>query len=97
LATRLRAVVPKASAKGAPRRWYASCFTVSIGTGARGVLEIGPREEDETMLWTLAVVFLVLWGLGFVAFHVTSGFIHLLLVIAVIAVIFQLVSGRRTV
>ncbi len=49
------------------------------------------------MLWTLAVVFLVLWGLGFLAFHVTSGFIHLLLVIAVIAVIFQLVSGRRTV
>ncbi len=49
------------------------------------------------MLWTLAVVFLVLWGLGFLAFHVTSGFIHLLLMIAVVAVVFQLVSGRRAI
>ena len=49
------------------------------------------------MLWTLAVLFLVLWALGFAAFHVTTGFIHLLLLAAVIVVIFQFVSGRRTV
>jgi hypothetical protein len=49
------------------------------------------------MLWALAVAFIVLWVLGFVAFHVTSGFIHLLLVVAAIVVVFQLVSGRRTV
>ena len=47
------------------------------------------------MLWALAVVLLVMWGLGFLAFHVTSGLIHLVLVVAVIAVIIQLVSGRR--
>ncbi len=47
------------------------------------------------MLWALAVVLLVMWGLGFLAFHVTSGLIHLVLVVAVIAVIVQLVSGRR--
>jgi hypothetical protein len=47
------------------------------------------------MLWALAVVLLVMWGLGFLAFHVTSGLIHLVLVVAVIAVILQLVSGRR--
>ena len=46
-------------------------------------------------LWALAVVFVVLWMLGFLAFHVTSGFIHLLLVLAVIAVVFRLVSGRQ--
>jgi hypothetical protein len=50
-----------------------------------------------TMLWALAVAFIVLWVLGFVAFHVTSGFIHLLLVVALVVVVFQLISGRRTV
>jgi Family of unknown function (DUF5670) len=52
-------------------------------------------DEDEIMLFAIAVVFLVLWGMGFLAFHVTTGFIHLLLLAAVIAVVFQLVSGRR--
>jgi len=47
------------------------------------------------MLYTLAVILLILWALGFVAFHVGGGLIHILLVIAVIVVIFQLVSGRR--
>ena len=47
------------------------------------------------MLYTLAVVLLVLWLLGFVAFHMGGGLIHLLLVIAVIVVIFQFISGRR--
>jgi hypothetical protein len=53
-------------------------------------------DEDEIMLFAIAVVFLVLWGMGFLAFHVTTGFIHLLLLAAVIAVVFQLVSGRST-
>jgi hypothetical protein len=48
------------------------------------------------LLWAVAVVFFVLWLLGFAAFHVTSGFIHILLVLALITVVFQLVSGRRT-
>ena len=54
-----------------------------------------PRK-DRIMLWTLCVVFLVLWALGFVAFHVSSGLIHLLLLAALIALVFQLISGRRT-
>jgi hypothetical protein len=49
------------------------------------------------MLWALAVVFIVIWGFGFVAFHVTSGLIHLLLFAALIVIVFQLLSGRRTV
>ena len=47
------------------------------------------------MLWTIAVILVVLWLLGAFAFHVGGGLIHLLLVIAVIVVIFQVVSGRR--
>lgn len=46
------------------------------------------------MLYTIAVVLVVLWLLGF-AVHIGGGLIHLLLVIAVIVVIFQLISGRR--
>jgi uncharacterized membrane protein len=49
------------------------------------------------MLWTIAVVFLVLWVMGFVAFHVTTWFIHLLLLAALIAVVVQLVGRRSTV
>ena len=47
------------------------------------------------MLYIIAVVLLVLWLLGFFAFHVGSGLIHLLLVVAVIMVIINLVQGRR--
>jgi len=48
------------------------------------------------MLWTLAIVFFVLWMLGFVAFHVTTWFVHVLLIVAVVAVVVRLVSGRQT-
>lgn len=49
------------------------------------------------MLMTLAIVLLVLWALGFVAFHVSSGLIHLLLVVALVLFIVRLVQGRRVV
>jgi len=47
------------------------------------------------MLYAIAVVLLVLWLLGFFAFHVGSGLIHILLVIAIIMIVFNLISGRR--
>ena len=46
------------------------------------------------MLWTIAVILVVLWLLGFFAFHVAGGLIHLLLVIAVIVVLVKLFTGR---
>jgi hypothetical protein len=46
------------------------------------------------MLWTVFVILLILWLLGF-SFHVAGGLIHLLLVIAVVVLIFNLISGRR--
>ncbi len=49
------------------------------------------------MLYILAVVLLIAWLLGFTAFHVSSGLIHLLLVAAVVVVLFQLITGRRAV
>lgn len=47
------------------------------------------------MLYTIAIVLLVLWALGFLAFHVGGGLIHALIVIAVIVLLIQLLSGRR--
>ena len=49
------------------------------------------------MIWTLAVVLFVLWLLGFGVFHVAGGLIHLLLVLAVIVVLYRIISGRRPV
>ena len=47
------------------------------------------------MLYTIAVILLVLWLLGF-TLHIGGGIIHLLLVIALVVFVFQLISGRRS-
>jgi len=47
------------------------------------------------MLWTLFVIFLVLWLLGVVSSYMIGGFVHLLLVLAVVALIVQLLSTRN--
>ena len=49
------------------------------------------------MLLIIGIILLVLWALGFFAFHVASGLIHLLLIIAVIVVVLHLIRGRRVV
>ncbi|MEO8209443.1 MAG: lmo0937 family membrane protein [bacterium] len=49
------------------------------------------------MLWTIFVILLVLWLLGMVTSYTMGGFIHVLLVIAVVVVIIQLIQGRRSV
>ena len=47
------------------------------------------------MLWTIFVLLLILWLLGMVSSYTLGGFIHLLLLLAVIVLVFQLISGRR--
>jgi hypothetical protein len=49
------------------------------------------------MIWTIAVILFVLWLLGFAVFHVAGGLIHLLLIVAVIAIAYQLITGRKVV
>ncbi|MDO8479045.1 MAG: lmo0937 family membrane protein [Candidatus Rokubacteria bacterium] len=49
------------------------------------------------MLWTIAVILLVLWALGMVSSYTAGGLVHLLLVVAVIVVVFQFIGGRRTI
>jgi hypothetical protein len=47
------------------------------------------------MLWTIAVILLVLWAVGLVTGYTIGGFIHILIVIAVIAVLVRIITGRR--
>ena len=54
-------------------------------------------SKEGAMLWTIAVILLVLWALGLVSSYTAGGFVHLLLVVAVIVIVFQFVSGRRSV
>jgi len=49
------------------------------------------------MLWTIFVIMLILWLLGLVSGYTLGGFIHILLVIAVVVLILRLISGRRVV
>jgi hypothetical protein len=48
------------------------------------------------MLWTIFVILLVLWLLGLVSSYTLGGFIHILLVLAVVVLIINLIQGRRT-
>jgi hypothetical protein len=49
------------------------------------------------MLWTIFVILLVLWLLGLVSGYVLGGFIHVLLVIAVVVLLIRLIQGRRVI
>jgi hypothetical protein len=56
------------------------------------------REVKETMagiLWAIVVILVVLWLIGFVALHVSSGLIHLLLIVALIVLLYNLFVGSR--
>jgi hypothetical protein len=53
-----------------------------------------PQSKEIKMLWTIFVVLLILWLLGF-SLHVAGGLIHLLLVVAVVILVVNLISGRR--
>ena len=47
------------------------------------------------MLWTIAVVLLVLWALGLVTSYTMGGFIHVLLVVAIVVVLIRVIQGRK--
>lgn len=49
------------------------------------------------MLWTIAVILLVLWAFGMGSSYTGGGMVHLLLVIAVLVVVFQFIGGRRSI
>jgi hypothetical protein len=64
----------------------------ACGGDAVGCLE----KEEDSMLYTIAIVLIVLWALGFLAFNIGGGLIHALIVLAVILLLIQMFSGRRS-
>ncbi len=48
-------------------------------------------------MWTVAIILLVLWALGLVSSYTLGGFIHLLLIVAIIVVLLRVIQGRRVV
>jgi hypothetical protein len=58
--------------------------------------EIEHSQRRDFMLWTIFVILLVLWLLGLVSSYTLGGFIHILLVLAVVVLIINLLSGRST-
>jgi hypothetical protein len=53
------------------------------------------NPKGNHMLWTIFVILLILWLLGLVSSYTLGGFIHLLLVIALVVLVIQLITGRR--
>ena len=47
------------------------------------------------MLWTICIILLVLWALGLTLSYTAGGLIHILLVVALVIIVFRLISGRR--
>jgi Family of unknown function (DUF5670) len=65
-------------------------------------MELGTQDAEagsggSSMLLILAIILLIAWLCGFLVFHVTSGLIHLIVVVAIILFILHFVRGRRTV
>jgi hypothetical protein len=74
------------------------CVAVKAGRSRRHLMSRLTRvneREEVAMLWTIFVILLVLWLLGVVTSYTLGGFIHVLLVIAVIMAVMQLIQGRR--
>ena len=63
----------------------------SLGSG------LGRQKEENEMLWTIFVILLVLWLLGMVSSYTIGGFIHILLVLALVVLLINIIGGRRTV
>ncbi len=55
----------------------------------------GVNREEHYMLWTAAIILIVLWLLGLVSSYTIGGFIHILLVVAIIVVLVRIIQGRR--
>jgi uncharacterized protein DUF5670 len=49
------------------------------------------------MLWTIAVILFILWALGLATSYTIGGFIHILLVIAIVVILIQVIQGRRVI
>jgi hypothetical protein len=57
--------------------------------------DFGGVRKEANMLWTVFVILLILWLLGLMTSHTMGGFIHILLVIAIVVVLVRVIQGRK--
>jgi hypothetical protein len=76
-------------------------FATDVKQGNRQMATISLRKVNamnlSTLLWTVAIVLVLMWLLGMVTAHTIGGFIHVLLVVALIVVLIRVIQGRRSV
>jgi len=70
---------------------------VGIESALKGIGFDEPGEKELTMLWTIAVILVIMWALGMVTSYTLGGFIHLLLVLAIITILIRVIQGRSPV
>ena len=92
---RLRTVVNRRRMRAEAEVMTRHVCCVGSGVAAVHSCTVFRQTEKKIMLYTIAVVLLVLWLLGLVTSYTLGGFIHALLVIALVVFLIQLLSGRR--
>lgn len=75
--------------------WHEFCNMLAIDRGE--ATWPTPLLKEITMLWTIAVILIILWLLGLVTANTMGGFIHVLLVVAIVVVLLRVIQGRRIV
>ena len=68
---------------------------IDLHTGLKGQLWHLIQEQEKKMLYTIAVVLVILWLLGLVTSYTMGGLIHILLVIAIVVILLRVISGRK--
>jgi fatty acid desaturase len=79
------------------RQPESSSAHLNTGDWNSAVAEPHCERRKRPMLWTLFVILLIAWLVGLIGFHVVAWYIHLLLVLALVVLVIQLISGRRPV
>jgi hypothetical protein len=74
---------------------YSSRDVATLLPRHRGVISRLSRRRKSCMLWTIFVMLLILWFFGLVSSYTLGGYIHLLLVVAIIVLLVNLLTGRR--
>jgi hypothetical protein len=80
--------------------WQAICNTVNTILVIKGLQSRSKRthsvvRKESNMLWTIGVILLILWLLGFLGGYTGGGLIHILLVIAIVVVLIRVIQGRK--
>jgi Family of unknown function (DUF5670) len=80
----------------APEAYSTYCPTISEAA-RRAVKNLSQGDRRMDLLWTIAVILVILWLLGLVTSYTLGGFVHILLVLAIIVILIRVIQGRRPV